>query len=342
MPGADSFDDEARLAFLEGIRVFNLTKLKTAAASSATAVLASQQHTGIDDVRRAVETRAEVGVRNRFMRSMQQRMWRTCAAAYEPQREALNRWMDESCGRGPGTIALDPTLNLPGYYTANEFHIQPGSYYGDDLAGPTYHYGTKVFYLGMNDTDQFNGQLAQSFATPDDNNVRNVLDLGCSIGQSATALAQRFPNADVTAIDLAVPMLRYAHARAVELNIGVHFRQGDATKIDAPDDSFDIVHAMILFHELPASARLAVVQEARRVLRPGGRFVIVDFPHQPATEQNTMGAYDRWCDSAYNGEPFAYDFVFGNFAEVLEDAFGPFDYRVIPPGLVAVRTCTKT
>lgn len=341
LPGAATFADEARLSFLEGLRVFNLTKLKIAAAGAASAALKAHRPASVEDVRRVVEPQSNVAVRNRFMRTMQQRMWQACASAYEPQRDALTRWMSDAESRGPGSLRLDPSLPMPGYYAANEFHIQPGSYFGDELAGPVYHYGTKIFYLGMNDADQFNGQLAHAFSAPEDNVVSRVLDLGCSIGQSATALALRFPAAEVTAIDLAAPMLRYAHARAVDLGLGVDFRQADATRIAEPDGSYDIVHAMILFHELPVAVRTVVVAEAARLLRPGGRFVVVDFPHQPATEQNTMGAYDRWCDSAYNGEPFAYDFVYGDFAQVLEDAFGSFDSRVVPPGLVAIRTCTK-
>ena len=85
-----------------------------------------------------------------------------------------------------------------------------------------------------------------------------------------------------------------------------------------------------------------VVDEAWRLLRPGGHFVVVDFPHQPPDRQPTVLGYDRWCDAVYNGEPFAYDFVFGNFAAVLEHRFGRFDTTVVPPGLVAIRVCRKT
>ena len=341
MPGPASFDTERRLDFLAGLRVFNLTTLKAPAAAQIQSAIEATSAADIAATAMAAKRAPAALVRNRFMRSMQEQMWHGCAAAYEPLRDWLADWMDEAVGRGPGSLTLDPLLAMPGYYTGNEFHIQPGSYFGDDCAGPVYHYGTKVFYLGMNDDDQFNGALAHAFEAPE-RPVQRVLDLGCSIGQSATALARRFADAQIDAIDLSAPLLRYAHARAVDLGAAVHFRQADATAVEAPDGAYDIVHAMILFHELPAATAATVVDEAWRLLRPGGHFVVVDFPHQPPDRQATVLGYDRWCDAVYNGEPFAYDFVFGNFASVLEHRFGRFDTTVVPPGLVAIRVCRKT
>ena len=43
-----------------------------------------------------------------------------------------------------------------------------------------------------------------------------------------------------------------------------------------PDASFDLVSACLLFHELPQSAAIAIIREARRLLRPGGHFAIMD------------------------------------------------------------------
>ena len=59
----------------------------------------------------------------------------------------------------------------------------------------------------------------------------------------------------------------------------VDVREGDATGLTAAEESYDAVFAYHVLHH--AEAWRGVVHEAARVLRPGGRLVVVDFaPHQ--------------------------------------------------------------
>ena len=57
---------------------------------------------------------------------------------------------------------------------------------------------------------------------------------------------------------------------------GVRARAGSAEAIPLPDASQDAVTSIFTFHELPPEVRRAVIREAARVLKPAGRFVIVD------------------------------------------------------------------
>ena len=51
---------------------------------------------------------------------------------------------------------------------------------------------------------------------------------------------------------------------------------GNAESIPAPDASFDVVTSIFMFHELPPEVRRTIFGECARVLKPGGRLVLVD------------------------------------------------------------------
>eukprot|EP00198_Chlamydomonas_reinhardtii_P006152 XP_001695488.1 menaquinone biosynthesis methyltransferase UbiE/COQ5 [Chlamydomonas reinhardtii] len=70
---------------------------------------------------------------------------------------------------------------------------------------------------------------------------------------------------------------------------GTEFLQTAAEDIAAPDDSFDIVVCVYLFHELPEAVRRRAVSEFARVLRPGGLLVLTDsvqLGDRPGLERN--------------------------------------------------------
>jgi len=100
---------------------------------------------------------------------------------------------------------------------------------------------------------------------------RDVLDLGCGAGYLANLLAAGGHR--VTGIDLAGPAL--AIAAEHDATGTVQYRLGDATALDLPDASFDVVCATDILEHVEAPAR--VVAEAARVLRPGGKFFFHTF-----------------------------------------------------------------
>ncbi len=253
----------------------------------------------------------------RLMRSQQQLAWQKLQDSYAADREYWEGQLTEAEERNPGRLHYDPDFVAP-ESACQDIHLQPGGYCGDNLAGYVFYHGTRVFYQGDNDFDEIHDSCADVMKLPADGQVRRVLDLGCSIGQCTTALKERHPDAEVRGLDVALPMLRYAHMRATDMNVDVHFHQGLAEDLEFSDGMFDTVFAYILFHEVPKHTFEPIVREAFRVLRPGGTFTVIDAPNADRLPPpNRMwAAYD----AQYNCEPFSPAFGAADFTGLLAKA----------------------
>jgi ubiquinone/menaquinone biosynthesis C-methylase UbiE len=86
-------------------------------------------------------------------------------------------------------------------------------------------------------------------------------------------------DARVTGIELSAAMLATAKARAASLGLAADLRQGDAQALDFPDNSFDAVVCTIALCTIPDDRQ--AVREARRVLRPGGLFLLLEHVRSP-------------------------------------------------------------
>lgn len=78
----------------------------------------------------------------------------------------------------------------------------------------------------------------------------------------------------ITGVDLSPSMLRIARDRAAELGLDVDLREADAEALPFPDGSFDTVVCTLSLCAIPDHA--ATIAEMARVLRPGGRLLLLD------------------------------------------------------------------
>lgn len=321
MPRAPTLEDESHLGFFESLRNFAIRDmfLRVAKQTEQAAIAAGLPSRGsggdLESLVQMADALPLVGVWKRLMRSQQQHTWSKVRDTLLADSARYERELDEAEKRNPGRLHYDPAFVVPDYATL-PIHLQPGGYVGDRLAGYVFHYGTQVFYQGENDQDELHQEVVARVALPDDGRVLRVLDLGCSIGQATTALKQRFPAAEVLGMDVALPLLRYAHKRATDLGIDVHFRQGLAEDTKLDSGSYDVVLTYILFHEVPARLFDPIVAEIARLLRPGGTLTIVDAPNG-----RTFPAGQRlWMqfDAQYNCEPYSPAFVATDLPALLE------------------------
>jgi ubiquinone/menaquinone biosynthesis C-methylase UbiE len=100
----------------------------------------------------------------------------------------------------------------------------------------------------------------------------DALDAGCGTGFLTFELAARGHH--VTGVDFASSMIAEARRKAAALGVSVRFEEADAEQLPFPPARFDLVVSRHLLWTLPHPE--AAIDEWIRVLRPGGRLVVVD------------------------------------------------------------------
>jgi ubiquinone/menaquinone biosynthesis C-methylase UbiE len=113
-----------------------------------------------------------------------------------------------------------------------------------------------------------------------------IVDLGCSVGMTTFALQEAYPNAQIAGVDLSPYFLAIARYRTQQRQTHVNWIHAAAESTGLASASFDLVSVFLVFHELPQSAAVAVLHEARRLLHPEGHIAITDInPRSPTHAQ---------------------------------------------------------
>lgn len=108
---------------------------------------------------------------------------------------------------------------------------------------------------------------------------RRILDVATGTADLALALKAHAPQVEVIGLDFAEPMLELARHKASRRQLDVRFIQGDALALPFDDASFDAVTVAYGLRNFADRAR--GLREMHRVLRPGGRLVVLEFPPPP-------------------------------------------------------------
>lgn len=130
-----------------------------------------------------------------------------------------------------------------------------------------------------------------------------MLDLGCGRGAVSIMAATRFPDLVVDGVDLwrsidqsgNSPQASAANAEANGVADRVRFSTGNMMELPFPDAGFDLVTASLSIHNIKsAQGRATAIDEAWRVLQPGGRLVILDISktHEYERRLAELGAAD--------------------------------------------------
>lgn len=213
---------------------------------------------------------------------------------------------------GAATLQLDDQVGIPANIRDVDIHCQPGCYYteyfpDDVTVAASYDAGLFVTTAGLlGALSDGGGQAIATWLAKQhpEFKPRRILDIGCTIGHNIVPLAQAFPDAEVIAVDVARPSLRYGHARAKALGVNnIHFVQANAEDLSQyADESFDLITTAMFWHETSHQAMPAILKTISRLLKPGGLTLHLEQP-----QYQSMGLYEQFIrdwDTYFNNEPY--------------------------------------
>ena len=207
------------------------------------------------------------------------------------------------------------TALYPDYYLQN-FHHQTDGYLSDHSAG-LYDLQVEILFNGTADAmrrrlirpllDQLGGRRADPI---------RVLDIATGTGRTLRQLRGALPKAQLVGMDLSASYLRQASRWLSEIPGELpQLVQGNGEELPFANEIMQAVTCVFLFHELPGEARQKVLDEAWRVLEPGGVLVLADSIQ--LDDSPTFGAVMENFRRVFH-EPYYRDYITDNIPERLQ------------------------
>lgn len=272
--------------------------------------------------KRAFKDRHEV--RKALLQDPMFQWWSALRRATMENRQQAGRWVTlrqaaalnakaAALTKNGKQLKLDASVKLPRYVEAVDHHCMPGSYHTELVAGDVTgaaNYDSGIFATTGGMLGLYNDGGGQALAQwlkreMPDLQPKRILDLGAGLGHNVVPIAQAFPDAEVVAVDVGAPMLRYGAARAASMDVkNIVFVQADASDLkDFADESFDLIHTCMFLHETSMTSMPKIFKETHRLLKPGGVVLHVEQP-QYAKDMPLFEQAMRDWDAFYNNEPF--------------------------------------
>ena len=246
-----------------------------------------------------------------LLRTSQEMMWSSCQIPIENKLKDLNKGVLSANKKSKiGKLSLNKNFEVPRYHKAVDIHCQPGGYHSefaieDASSGMVYDRAVHIYAMGQ--MGPFNDDMGASIVlwlkeNHSEFKPLRILDLGCAVGHSTIPYVKEFKDAEVHAVDVAAPMLRYAHARAQDLKAPIYFSQQNAEELNFPDGHFDLIVSHILLHETSNKAVRNIVNECHRLLADGGVMIHAETP--PYKGMTPFDSFMLDWDTRNNNEPF--------------------------------------
>lgn len=105
---------------------------------------------------------------------------------------------------------------------------------------------------------------------------QKILDLHCTVGLSSFFLQETYPQAEITGLDFSPHYVTVAHYLGQQGQKELTWVHALPEATSLPAQSFDLVSAFLLFHEMPQEGTRKIFREVRRLVKPGGSFTLMD------------------------------------------------------------------
>jgi ubiquinone/menaquinone biosynthesis C-methylase UbiE len=201
----------------------------------------------------------------------------------------------------------------PGYYLQN-FHFQSGGWMTADSAQ---RYDTQVEVLFNGSANAIRRQallpLHEIFAGRDQRRLR-LLDVGCGTGRFLDFCKQAWPRLPAVGVDMSEAYIAEAK-RHLKHWCWISLAVANGEAIPLTDASQDAVTSIFMLHELPPKVRRTVFGEFARVLKPGGRLVLID-SLQPGDQPDYDGMLELFPKNYH--EPYYGSYLRENFGAIAE------------------------
>lgn len=110
---------------------------------------------------------------------------------------------------------------------------------------------------------------------------QKVLDVCCGTGTLCAMIAEEMgSDGEVVGVDLSENMLKKAENKS---EADIQFCYANAEEIPYADGYFDRASVTFGLHEMPHPVRMNVLREMRRVLKPGGKIIVLDYAYPKRT-----------------------------------------------------------
>jgi ubiquinone/menaquinone biosynthesis C-methylase UbiE len=143
-----------------------------------------------------------------------------------------------------------------------------------------------------------------------------ILDVACGTGRTLLSLHRALPHARLYGVDLSPYYIRKAQETLrgiTEASLSVE----NAEALPFADNTFDAVSSTFLFHELPKDARRRVMKEATRVLKPGGKAILLDSAQTSDSRQ--LGTFLQAFPEIYH-EPYFKSYLQDDLETVMSES----------------------
>lgn len=163
--------------------------------------------------------------------------------------------------------------------------------------------------------------------------TKNLLEVGCGVGAQTQILCRRFPDLNITGVDLSPAQLSVAKSELkTEIKKGrVEFLQQDAQQLELPQKNFDAAFLCWFLEHVPNPGK--VLKKVKKHLRPGAKIYCTEVFNQTLFMEPYSPAYLKyWFEfNDYQWQIQGHPFVGAQLGHLLQEAgFRDIQTEVIP------------